>query len=220
MTQSQFTLKGISPLDIHFYDDDVVVVCKPAGLLSVPGREERDCVLARLAVSWPGVLTVHRLDMETSGLMVYALNKPAQRALSIAFQDRLVNKVYGCLIYGRMETAEGEISLPLRCDWPNRPRQIIDWAQGKPALTRWRVEGREQRQGTDISRMTLMPVTGRSHQLRVHMMALGCPILGDSLYAEGRARSLADRLCLHAAQLSFAHPVTGEQLSFTDPVPF
>ncbi len=207
-------------MDIRFCDDDLVVVCKPAGLLSVPGRTERDCVLARLAVSWPGVLTVHRLDMETSGLMVCAMNKPVQRALSIAFQKRLVDKVYSCLVYGRMKAAEGEISLPLCCDWPNRPRQIVDWAQGKPSLTRWRVVGAEHRQGMDLSRVTLMPVTGRSHQLRVHMMALGYPILGDSLYAEGRVRSLADRLCLHASQLSFAHPVTGEQLLFIDPAPF
>ncbi|WP_343562722.1 pseudouridine synthase [Kiloniella sp. b19] len=209
-------------MDILFADDCLVIVRKPSGLLSVPGRAEdnKDSVALRLAEIYPDVLTVHRLDMDTSGLMVFARSKDIHRALSIAFQNKLVNKRYVSLVYGKVEQERGEIDLPLRCDWPNRPLQMVDHDLGKKALTRWQLCAHEERQGEPVSRIDLVPITGRSHQLRVHMKELGYSILGDPFYATGKALELSERLCLHASLLSFVHPVTGEEMTFQDPAPF
>ena len=205
-------------LEVRFFDEDIVVVSKPTLLLSVPGRgeEKRDCVVSRLEGDFPGIREVHRLDWETSGLMLLACNKAAHRELSRQFQDRLVEKSYTAVVAGVPQEERGEIDHPLRCDWPNRPRQMVDPAQGKPSLTRWQRLSAE----SDRSRLRLIPVTGRSHQLRVHLMAIGHPILGDRLYADPAALAMADRLLLHATTLSFKHPQSGEKLHFSDDPPF
>lgn len=205
-------------IPIVHYDDDIIVVEKPGLLLSVPGRgpDKQDCVVNRLAEEFGLVLAVHRLDWETSGLMVLARNKQAHRELSRQFQEREVSKQYTAVVYGCVEGEQGEVDLPLICDWPNRPRQKVDMEQGKPSLTRWRVvEG-----SPDHSRMLLTPVTGRSHQLRVHMMSMGHPILGDPLYSQGEALSMAGRLLLHANFLGFQHPTGATEMSFESVPPF
>lgn len=207
-------------MSIHLFhvDEDILVVAKPTRLLSVPGRgpEKQDCLVSRLAAEYGEVLAMHRLDWETSGLMVLARNKAAHRALSIQFQQREVAKQYVAVVHGQVAVARGEVRLPLICDWPNRPRQMVDMEQGKPALTQWEVMER----GEEWSRMRLTPVTGRTHQLRVHMLSLGHPILGDTLYAEGAARSMAPRMLLHAMKLSFHHPSSGAAMVFESPPPF
>ncbi len=205
-------------LEICFYDEDIVVVSKPTMLLSVPGRGEdkQDCVVKRLASRFPGIREVHRLDWETSGLMLLARHKAAHRALSRQFQDRLVDKSYIAVVAGVPDCECGEISLPLRCDWPNRPRQMVDPEEGKPSLTRWE---RLTDEG-DRSRLRLIPVTGRSHQLRVHLMAIGHPILGDRLYAGSGARAMSGRLLLHATSLAFSHPASHEAMQFKNKPPF
>ena len=192
-----------------YVDDHILIVDKPAGLLSVPGRSEPDCVVSRLQTEFPDALTVHRLDMATSGVMVFARGAEVQRILSMAFAARRVDKRYIAVVAG--ETLdEGEVDLPLITDWPNRPRQMIDHAIGKPSLTRYRTLSR----GGGTSRVELEPVTGRSHQLRVHMMAIGHPILGDEFYAPPEVLSQALRLLLHAQSLSLPHPHTGETVTF------
>lgn len=205
-------------LVIHFFDEDIVVVSKPTLLLSVPGRGEdkQDCVVSRLERDFPGIREVHRLDWETSGLMLLARNKAAHRELSRQFQEREVEKSYIAMVAGVPEGERGEIDLSLRCDWPNRPRQMVDPAQGKPSLTRWEQLGA----GGDSSRLRLTPVTGRSHQLRVHLAAIGHPILGDRLYADDKAQGMAKRLLLHATALAFTHPSSGEGVQFCDEPPF
>lgn len=205
-------------IPLHYLDEDILVVDKPTLLLSVPGRgpEKQDCLVSRLAAEHGEVLVVHRLDWETSGLMVLARNKAAHRNLSIQFQEREVAKQYIAVVYGDVEAGQGEVDLPLICDWPNRPRQMVDMEKGKPSLTRWELLER----GPERSRLRLSPVTGRSHQLRVHMLSMGHPILGDPLYAEGDALAMADRLLLHATRLEFCHPVSAEALSFASPPPF
>jgi tRNA pseudouridine32 synthase/23S rRNA pseudouridine746 synthase len=202
---------------VHHVDEHLLVCDKPAGLLAVPGRGEagRDCLLARLQPRWPDLEVVHRLDMATSGLIVFARGKAAQRALSIAFASRSVSKRYVAVVQGEVTPAEGEIDLPLIADWPQRPKQKVDFASGKPSLTRYRVL---QVQG-GTTRLELEPVTGRSHQLRVHLMAIGHPILGDALYAPQAVASAAPRLLLHAAALAFDHPFGG-RLQFESAVPF
>ena len=177
---------------VHRVDEHLLVCDKPAGLLAVPGRGEagRDCLLARLQPRWPDLEVVHRLDMATSGLIVFARGKAAQRALSIAFASRSVSKRYVAVVQGEVTPAEGEIDLPLIADWPQRPKQKVDFASGKPSLTRYRVL---QAQG-GTTRLELEPVTGRSHQLRVHLMAIGHPILGDALYAPEAIAAAAPRL--------------------------
>ena len=189
------------------------MVVKPSGLLSVPGRgaEKADCVAARL-----GALTVHRLDMETSGVMVLARTSEAQSALSRQFEARTVEKAYEAVVAGRVLADAGEVDLPLITDWPNRPRQKVCFETGKPSLTRWRVV----RRGDASTRMALMPVTGRSHQLRVHMAELGHPILGDSLYAPPDVKAAAPRLLLHAETLAFEHPSTHQRMHLWAPAPF
>ncbi len=222
---------------------------KPAGLLAVPGRGEdkQDCLSARIHSRFPDALVVHRLDMATSGLMVFARGSAMQRSLSQLFREREVHKRYVAIVSGRLQREAGEIDLPLICDWPNRPKQKVDHAIGKPSLTRYRglsdsiavrpelVEGwtAESAAGFDPSsgsgpaelslngfegsRVELEPVTGRTHQLRLHLSAIGHPILGDALYGDANA---APRLLLHACSLRFAHPAHGKALNFECPPPF
>lgn len=205
-----------APTVIHA-DHQVLVVDKPAGLLSVPGRGEdrADCLIARLRAAFPTVLLVHRLDLDTSGVMVFALTPHAQRHLSRQFEERQTRKVYVARLAGRLEPKTGRVDLPLIVDWPNRPRQKVDHVEGRPAQTDWRV----MRATDQETRVRLMPVTGRSHQLRVHMAETGHPILGDPLYATGAAAD-HPRLMLHAESLRFRHPDSGVVQGFSAPVPF
>jgi len=209
-----------APIRIHFSDDAIVVAEKASGLLSVPGRgpDRQDCLSARVQAQFADALIVHRLDMETSGLMLFARGIESQRTLSRAFETREVGKRYVAVVAGLIEDDEGSINLPLICDWPNRPRQMVDHELGKPSLTRYRVLARDATMHT--TRVSLMPVTGRSHQLRVHMAALRHPMLGDSLYAPPGVQTLSPRLLLHATELRFAHPVTGQALTFASETPF
>jgi len=197
-----------------------VVVDKPAGLLSVPGRgdDKQDCAAARVRQAFPDALVVHRLDMATSGLFLMARGRNAQRALSVAFAGREVGKRYEALVAGIVAGDEGSIDLPLIADWPNRPRQVVDVESGKPSRTHWRVLSRDA--AAQLTRVELEPVTGRSHQLRVHLQAIGHPILGDGLYAPAAVQERAQRLMLHATRLAFAHPATREPMSFHSPAPF
>ena len=204
-------------------DDALVVVDKPAGLLSVPGRgpDKADCLAARVQAEFPDALVVHRLDMDTSGLMVMARGVAAQRTLSQAFAARTVHKRYMAWVAGRLEATDadwGTVALPLICDWPNRPLQKVDFALGKPSVTRWRVLDYDA--AMDATRVELEPVTGRSHQLRVHMRELGHPMLGDPLYAPETIRGRSPRLLLHAVSLSMPHPLTGTACKFESPPPF
>ena len=203
-------------LDIVSKDDDILVLNKPSGLLSVPGKEHADCLQARVQRVFPTATVVHRLDMATSGLMVMALNKPAHRHISKQFELRETAKTYQAIVFGKVQQDSGEINLPLICDWPNRPKQMVDHEHGKKALTQWRVLERNN----NSTRVELKPVTGRSHQLRVHMLSMQHPIIGDSLYAQNQAFEMADRLNLHAMFLSFRHPVTEHTLRFESKVPF
>lgn len=209
----------LQPLCIHA-DDWLVVADKPAGLLSVPGRGagKADCMAARVQAFCPDALVVHRLDQATSGLFLMARGAPAQRRLSEAFAAREVHKRYVAMIMGLPAEDEGEVELPLSADWPNRPRQVVDRVTGKPSRTLWRVLARDSDTGT--ARVELQPVTGRSHQLRVHMQAIGHPILGDALYAPPGVQELAARLMLHAARLELAHPANGQPARFESTVPF
>ncbi|MDT8385174.1 MAG: pseudouridine synthase [Gammaproteobacteria bacterium] len=201
-------------LAVLYCDEGLLVVDKPSGLLSVPGRgdDKQDCLLSRAQRDYPEALIVHRLDMETSGVMVLARNKVMHRQLSLLFQNREVTKRYIAVVDGRIADAAGKIDLPLICDWPNRPRQIVDHQQGKPSLTYYKVLWRDVEQG--ITRVELQPETGRSHQLRVHLQSLGHPILGDRLYASPAQQAKAPRLLLHALSLAFVHPLSAEPLRF------
>jgi len=201
-------------LSIIHEDDSLLVLNKPAGLLSVPGRgaEKADCLASRVQRSFADALIVHRLDMETSGLIVMARGAEVHRLLSQQFEQRQVTKRYLAVVDGRLEPECGEVNLPLITDWPNRPRQIVDAERGKPSLTHYRVLHYDVINHT--SRVLLAPVTGRSHQLRVHMQALGHPIVGDALYASPTAKAKAQRLLLHAEWLAFTHPVSAERCEF------
>jgi tRNA pseudouridine32 synthase/23S rRNA pseudouridine746 synthase len=206
-----------------YADASLLVFDKPAELLAVPGRgpERQDCLSARAQALYPDALIVHRLDQSTSGLMLMARGARMQRALSMAFAARRVHKRYVALVAGRVEPpagAWGVIDLPLIVDWPNRPRSIVDHSLGKPSVTRWRVLAYDP--GSDSTRLELEPVTGRSHQLRVHLKALGHPILGDNLYAPADVLARSPRLLLHASRLELTHPLSGEALRFESPVPF
>jgi tRNA pseudouridine32 synthase/23S rRNA pseudouridine746 synthase len=203
-------------LEIVSQDDDILVLNKPSGLLSVPGKEHADCLQARVQRVFPTATVVHRLDMATSGLMVMALNKPAHRHISKQFELRETTKTYQAIVFDNVQQNAGKINLPLICDWPNRPKQMVDHEHGKKALTHWRVLERN----IDTTRVELNPVTGRSHQLRVHMLSMQHPIIGDTLYARGKALEMADRLNLHAMFLSFRHPVSEQPLQFESEVPF
>jgi len=221
-------LTKISPnpgpaLEPLYLDDTLLVANKPSGLLAVPGRgaDKQDCLAARVQARYPDALIVHRLDMSTSGLMVMARGPAAQRELSKAFAARGVTKRYLAIVAGRLEAPPegwGIIDLPIIVDWPNRPLRIVDHQLGKPSLTRWRVLGYDETGPS--TRVELEPITGRSHQLRVHLRELGHPILGDALYAPPGVHALAGRLLLHAWSLGFVHPVTGEALTFKSLAPF
>lgn len=204
--------------EIIYADDALVVANKPADMLSVPGRGEdkQDCLWRRVQADFPTARIVHRLDYATSGIIVLALTLESQRNISKSFQERLTNKRYQAIIGGEPNDKEGSIELPLRCDWENRPLQIVDFEHGKNALTHWKAISSEAL-GT---RVELTPVTGRSHQLRVHMQALGHPIVGDRFYADPDTLALSDRLLLHAEFLAFPHPNTGEEIRFNSPTPF
>ena len=216
-------------LDVVFVDDHLIILNKPSGLLSVPGRGEdkQDCLIARAQSQWPEALTVHRLDMATSGLMVIARGPETQRKLSHAFEIREVSKSYEAIVSGVLQ-AEGtdpadpaerwqDIQMPLLIDWPNRPKSKVDWEHGKPSHTQWRVMGSALGNAT---RVELKPITGRTHQLRLHMMAIGHAILGDALYAPPEVQAQSSRLLLHARILQFKHPVTAKWMVFESKVPF
>ncbi|MHB1084604.1 MAG: RluA family pseudouridine synthase [Thiobacillus sp.] len=217
------TLSTAPPIDLLYVDDALLVVDKPSGLLAVPGRgaDKQDCLSARVQARYSDALIVHRLDMSTSGLMVMARGAAIRRALSMAFAAREVTKRYIAVVAGRLQAppqAWGTIDLPIIVDWPNRPLRIIDYQLGKPSITRWRVLGHDET--THTTRVELEPVTGRSHQLRIHLRELGHPILGDALYAPLDVQALAPRLLLHAGSLRFVHPETAEGLAFQSPAPF
>ncbi len=205
-------------LDLIHVDRDLVVLNKPSGLLSVPGRDPStaDSALSRVLERHPTALIVHRLDMDTSGLLVLALRKKAEAALRAQFQRRTVAKEYIARVWGHVADDEGVIDLPLRIE-EGQPRSVVDHEAGKPARTLFKVLSRDP-DGT--SRLCLVPVTGRSHQLRVHLLSVGHPILGDRFYAPEEALGAADRLCLHAAVISLDHPYRGERLRFEAPCPF
>jgi tRNA pseudouridine32 synthase / 23S rRNA pseudouridine746 synthase len=214
-------VQSTDDIRIVHVDPDFVVIDKPSGLLSVPGRgpEKADCAWRRVQVQFPEALTVHRLDMETSGLMVFARSIDAQRCLGKAFENRQVEKEYEAIVVPIVAGDNGEISLPLICDWPNRPRQIVNYEIGKPSLTRYRVLARDDASGyAGCTRVRLYPVTGRSHQLRVHMQAIGHPMLGDSLYANASTPP-SSRLLLHAAKLAFP-TMNSTKATFESAVPF
>ena len=219
MTLDLPALSPPCPAVIHL-DNSLIAVDKPAGLLAVPGRgaDKADCVSARLQAAYPDALVVHRLDMATSGLMLLARGAAMQRRLSQAFAGRTVDKTYTAVVAGLVADDVGEIDLPLAADWPNRPRQQVDKAQGKPSLTRWRVLSRDSARQT--TRLALQPQTGRTHQLRVHLCAIGHAILGDALYASVEVAAAAPRLLLHASQLALAHPLTGAPLDLRSAPPF
>ncbi len=198
------------PLKILHADDDLLVIDKPSGLLSVPGRDNPDSAQNRLLGLHPESLLVHRLDMATSGLMVFARNKPAQRHLGLQFERRHTTKSYIARVAGQVLGESGRIDMPLIADWPNRPRQMVCWEKGKPSVTDWEVIDRE----THATRLALHPITGRSHQLRVHCWAMGHPILGDRIYAVDEVFDAAPRLQLHAWKLGLRHPKDGTHILF------
>ncbi|MDB6178935.1 pseudouridine synthase [Paracoccus sp. Z330] len=203
--------------DIVHADHEILVVNKPSGLLSVPGRgpDKADCMIERLRGAFPTVLLVHRLDLDTSGIMIFALTAHAQRHLSKQFEERRTKKAYIARLDGRLQPRTGRVDLPLIVDWPNRPRQKVDHETGKPAQTDWQVIKASDAE----TRVRLFPVTGRSHQLRVHMLHAGHVILGDPLYATGAAAAFP-RLMLHAESLRIKHPDSGVQMNFRAAAPF
>lgn len=205
------------PLVILHEDAEVLLVDKPAGLLSVPGKGPHlaDCLLARVQSAFPDALLVHRLDRDTSGVMIFALTPHAQRHLGLQFEKRMTQKTYVARVWGVPSQKTGEVDLPMIVDWPNRPLQKICHETGKPAQTAWRMVKDEGQ----TARMKLSPKTGRSHQLRVHMLALGHPILGDPFYAKGPARDFP-RLMLHSEELRFKHPQGGHATKVRAKAPF
>lgn len=205
------------PLQILHEDHEVLVVDKPSGLLSVPGKGAHlsDCLLSRVQAAFPTALLVHRLDRDTSGVMIFALSQHAQRHLGLQFEKRQVKKTYVARVWGEVMPKEGLIDLPLIVDWPNRPKQMVDHENGKQAVTEWRVV----RKNRDETRVRLIPKTGRSHQLRVHMKEIGHPILGDPFYSDGPARDYP-RLMLHSETLQFRHPDGGVGTRVSSKPPF
>ena len=199
-------------------DEALIIVRKPAGLLSVPGRlpENKDCVITRLQAEFADALTVHRLDQVTSGLMVFARSKAAQAHLSAQFAQREVHKRYSAWVEGCVLEDRGSIDLPLICDWPNRPRQKVDFELGKPALTHWLVLQRNSDGAAARTLLELTPVTGRSHQLRLHLATIGHPIVGDDFYGAQPAA----RVFLHASELGLSHPSSGVAMQWHSDAPF
>ncbi len=198
-----------------YADDDVLVLDKPSGLLSVPGKapEHKDSLQLRVQRVYPTATVVHRLDMATSGIMLFALNKSSHRHISKQFELREVDKTYFARVFGHLHPSKGEVTAPLICDWPNRPKQMVDYNNGKSALTYYEVISKD----LYSSLVKLKPHTGRSHQLRVHMLHIGHVILGDRLYASDDALSSSNRLTLHAQDITFRHPATEEQMHFSSP---
>jgi tRNA pseudouridine32 synthase / 23S rRNA pseudouridine746 synthase len=215
-------------IDALYADAHLLVLNKPAGLLAVPGRgaDKQDCLSARVQAAYADALVVHRLDQATSGIMLMARGAHVQRQLSEAFAARQVSKRYMAVVHGSPEADEldnegwSTIDLPIAVDWEKRPLRIIDAVLGKPSVTRWRRAADQGGIAPGVTRLELEPVTGRSHQLRVHLQALGHPLLGDALYAPPYVQALSSRLLLHAAFLGLAHPATGEALAFESPAPF
>jgi len=205
-------------LTILHRDDDLLVLSKQSGLLCVAGKpaEHHDCLEARAKERYPEALLVHRLDRDTSGIVIMAMNAEAQRHLGLQFERRKLKKTYIARVWGHVAGESGTINLPLATDWPNKPKQKVDLVSGRAAQTDWQVIAREEQ----ATRLKLTPLTGRSHQLRVHMLSLGHPILGDLFYATGLALAAADRLQLHAEALELHHPSDGHICRFTDPLPF
>jgi tRNA pseudouridine32 synthase/23S rRNA pseudouridine746 synthase len=205
-------------LKIIHQDNEILVLCKPANLLSVSGKLEghKDCLEARVVKDFPTARVVHRLDRGTSGIFIMALTPHAHRHLGLQFEKRQTAKTYVAEVIGMVEKDNGLIDLPMRTDWYNRPKQMVDTYFGREAVTEWRVLSRN----TDTTRLVMNPRTGRSHQLRVHCQEMGHPILGDSFYAPPHAVAMAERLLLHAEKLEVFHPATGERMFFHDPCPF
>ncbi|MCZ4365127.1 pseudouridine synthase [Sulfitobacter dubius] len=205
------------PLVILHEDAEVLLVDKPSGLLSVPGKGEHlaDCLIARVQAVFPEALLVHRLDRDTSGVMIFAMTPHAQRHLGLQFEKRMTRKTYVARVWGVPEEKSGTVDLPLIVDWPNRPLQKVCHETGKPAQTDWK----KIKSDGETARMRLFPKTGRSHQLRVHMLALGHPILGDPFYATGPARDFP-RLMLHSEELRFNHPQGGASTKVRAKAPF
>lgn len=223
MSQDHSTSDYIVPpcheaIEIIYADSLFLMVNKPSGLLSVPGKHplNKDCLITRLQQDYPEARIVHRLDLDTSGLMVVALGADSHRALSKQFEQRQTYKEYTAVVFGCVQEDHGSIDLPLICDWPNRPKQMVDHERGKQALTHFDVLERQ----ADRTRLLLKPVTGRSHQLRVHTMAIDHPILGCDFYAHEQALNMAERLLLHATTLHVDHPETGERIQCHSPAPF
>jgi len=208
----------MGPLSVLYRDDDLLMVDKPSGLLSVPGKPatHADCLEERVRTDFPDALLIHRLDLETSGVMVFALNRPAQRHINLQFEKRVVAKTYVARVAGELAEGSGEIDLPLIADWRRRPMQKVCFETGKPSRTRWRVLAYE----AGVTRLELKPETGRSHQLRVHLKEIGHPILGDPFYADDDVYNGADRLQLHAETLAVRHPLGGQWLTVSAPCPF
>ncbi|MDO4968399.1 RluA family pseudouridine synthase [Comamonas kerstersii] len=201
----------------------MLVLDKPAGLLSVPGRgpDKQDCLIHRAVLHWPDALVVHRLDMATSGLLIFARNKEVQRLLGDAFAARTIHKRYTAIVHGTVLTPDWcMVDAPLICDWERRPLQIVDHSIGKASQTRYLRHPSQDGVPAGCTRLWLEPITGRSHQLRVHMSHIGHPMLGDALYAPAPVAQMSDRLCLHATVLEFPHPVTGQKLYIESPAPF
>jgi len=206
-------------LDILFQDDNLIVLNKPSGLLSVPGRgeEKQDCMLSRLQAEYPGALVVHRLDMPTSGIIMFALNKDMQKAMGHLFEKKLIYKQYFAKVHGLLKEKKGIINQPLITDWVNRPKQKIDYENGKPSQTRFTLISTTNDNNSFVK---LEPVTGRSHQLRVHMSSIGHAILGDELYGTYQTRNESFRLLLHAEKVSFTDPLTNNSIDIHCPVDF
>jgi tRNA pseudouridine32 synthase / 23S rRNA pseudouridine746 synthase len=208
----------MTPLNVIHQDDRLLVIDKPAGLLSVPGigPDKADCLASRAAAQFPGARIVHRLDRDTSGVILLARDAEAHRELSRQFHDREVRKSYIAVVAGSLRDETGTINLPMRKDMEHPPLQLIDHAEGRPAITHWWVLER----GSDRTRLRLQPVTGRSHQLRLHLKAIGHPILGDDLYAPAKVLAMSPRLLLHAQSLRVTHPSTAQPMTFESRCPF
>ena len=202
-------------------DDDFMVIHKPAGLLTVPGKTEdlQDCLINRLVKLEPKTLLIHRLDRDTSGILAFGLTKWGQKTISRQFQERQTDKTYQAVVAGTLE-GEGTIEVPVVYDPSRPPLHIADPAHHKPAITHWQAIEHFNIQGQPVTRVKLIPITGRSHQLRVHMQYLGHPIIGDTLYATSEQQQLSSRLCLHAERLSFYHPQTEQLVEFYCPASF
>lgn len=207
-------------VEILYQDDFLLVVNKPEFLLTVPGRapENKDCVITRLQENFPDAVIIHRLDLDTSGLLIVPIKREAMSHIARQFQERKVSKRYEAIVWGKVEEKSGSIELPIKADWENRPKQIIDFENGKKALTHYHLLGFDE--DTQQSRLSLNPITGRSHQLRIHCKEIGHPIIGCDMYAHEEALAASPRLLLHACEISFTHPITKKTLHISSLAPF